>query len=67
MYIERDIYIFTSIYAALTISIYGKWTNRKRQLPFICYNWKKETANLRLFSANEKQKFDFSLVGNDKR
>ncbi len=38
-------------------------TNRKRQLPFVCCQWKTETLNFYLFAANGNGKRTFIFLG----
>jgi hypothetical protein len=37
-------------------------TNRKQQLLFVCYKWKTETENFRLFAAKENGKWKFFFL-----
>jgi hypothetical protein len=39
-----------------------KGTNSKRQRPFVCYKWKTEMANFRLFDLNRKGKEKFVFL-----
>jgi hypothetical protein len=39
-----------------------KGTNSKRQCPFVCYKWKTEMANFRLFDLNRKGKEKFVFL-----
>jgi hypothetical protein len=49
--------------------IYGKWNWRKMATSVVCCKQKMETANFRLFAANEngKRKFFFYWSANDKQ